>query len=85
MVSAIEIDDPEIGDATIGRDVGGIAHVDDTFAIGRDLGIGGDLDVEEVHGVEASGEFLGEKRRGGEKQGAEDNGRIHFARHGVLL
>jgi hypothetical protein len=85
MVGAVEIDDPKIGDAAVGRDVFGIADINDAFAVGRDLGVGGDLDMEEVHGFETREEILSEEGRGGEKQGAKDDGRIDFAKHGVLL
>ncbi len=49
MIGAVGIDDPEIGVAAVGHGIGEAAHVDDFFAVGRDLGIGGQLELKFVH------------------------------------
>jgi hypothetical protein len=58
MFGPIEIDNPEIQDAAVGRDVPGLADIDDALAVGRNLRVGGDLDVENSHRLEAVGDFL---------------------------
>ena len=84
VVGAVEINDPEIRGATVGCEVLGISHVHDAFAVGRDLRIRGDLDMEEVHGVEAAREVVG-TNGGADDEKAENQGKADFARHRELL
>jgi hypothetical protein len=82
MVGAVEIDDPEIGDAAVGGDVLGLADVDDALAVGGDLRVGGDLDAEDVEGFEVRREVLGgEKERREEETCSKNDHRAESDRH----
>jgi hypothetical protein len=48
MVSAVEVDDPQIRASLISHNVGELTHVNDPAAIGRNLRVGGKLQVENV-------------------------------------
>src|SRR5690348_9397423 len=54
MVGAIGIDQPEIGVAAIGHGIREAADVDDIFSVGRNLRIGGKLELKLVH----DGQFM---------------------------
>ncbi len=54
MVGSVGVDDPEIRIALVGHGIGEAAHVGDFLSVGRDLRIGGKLQLELVHG----GEFV---------------------------
>src|SRR6266852_5548278 len=51
MVGSVGIDDPEIRIALVGHGIVEAAHVDDALSVGRDLRVGGELQLELVHGV----------------------------------
>ena len=85
MLGAIEIDDPEIGDAAVGRDVRGLADVDDALAVGRDLRIRSDLDTENIHGFEAIGDFLSDGGGREEKKRGDCGDEKEFLGHDGLL
>jgi hypothetical protein len=86
MLGAIKIDNPEVGEAVIGRDVRGLADVDDALAVGRDLRIGSDLNAENVHGFQPVGNFLSrDGERGKQKAGDLGYEQKEFFRHGGLL
>ena len=59
MFGAIEINDPEVGKAAIGSDVSGLADVNDTLGVGRDLRIRSNLNAENIHGFQPIGILLG--------------------------
>ncbi len=54
MVGSIGIDNPEIRVTFVGHRIGKAADVSDALSIGRDLRVGGELQLELVHG----GEFM---------------------------
>src|SRR5208282_1537261 len=89
MFGAIEIDDPQVGDTAIGRDLRRLANVDDALAVGRDLRIGCHLNAENIHGFQPIGIFLSdagereeEKKKKKDAHGGESTG---FVRQGGLL
>jgi hypothetical protein len=49
VVGAVGINDPQIRIAAVGHGISEASHVGDSFAVGRDLGIGGELDLKFVH------------------------------------
>src|SRR5271169_246108 len=89
MFGAVEIDDPEVGDAAIGRDLCGLADVDDALAVRRDLRIGSNLNAKNVQGFQPIGIFLGgagereeQKKKKEDAYGGES---AEFVRQGGLL
>src|SRR5215471_18623776 len=48
MVGAVGIDDPEIRMPLVGHDVVELPHIDDALPVGRDLRIGGQLEVKDI-------------------------------------
>ena len=68
MIGAVGVDDPQVRQALVGHDVGEAAHVDHLLAVGRDLRIGGGLEVEDVHRLER----FGGGRRGDGRDGERE-------------
>ena len=52
MIGSVCIDDPKIRVALVGHGISEAAHIGDFLSVGRDLRIGGELQLELVHGSE---------------------------------
>jgi len=51
MVGSIGIDDPEIRVTLVSHGIGEAANVHDALAVGRDLRVRGELNLELIHGA----------------------------------
>ncbi len=86
MFGAIEVDDPKVGDPAIRRNLRGLTDVDDALAVGRDLRIRSNLNMENIHGFQPISIFLrdaGEKGR--QKKDDYEGERTESLRQGSLL
>ena len=52
MVRTVRVDDPQVRIAPVRRRIGKPAHVNNSLSVGRNLRVGGHLDLELVHGRE---------------------------------